>query len=132
MIKLEKDEDIFKLILDNGENRWNTQLVREIDAVLDEVEKSQGPAALVTSSSDNKFFSNGLDLDWISSAPSDERAAFTKEFMALMGRIITFSVPSICVVNGHAFGAGFMMALAHDIRYTVSYTHLTLPTIDPV
>ena len=42
MIKLEKDEDIFKLILDNGENRWNTQLVREIDAVLDEVEKSQG------------------------------------------------------------------------------------------
>lgn len=117
MIKLERDENIFKLILDNGENRWNTELVREIDTALDEVEQSQGPAALVTSSSDNKFFSNGLDLDWISSAPSDERAAFTKEFMALMGRIITFSVPSICIVNGHAFGAGFMMALAHDIRY---------------
>ena len=56
MIKLEKDENIFKLILDNGENRWNTRLVREIGAALDEVEKSEGPAALVTSSSDNKFF----------------------------------------------------------------------------
>lgn len=60
MIKLERDENIFKLILDNGENRWNTELVREIDTALDEVEQSQGPAALVTSSSDNKFFQMDL------------------------------------------------------------------------
>ena len=26
-------------------------------------------------------------------------------------------VPSICVINGHAFGAGFILALAHDVRY---------------
>ncbi len=117
MIKLTKDEEVFHLTLDNGENRWNTNLVREISSVIDEIEASKGPAALVTSSSDPKFFSNGLDLDWIKSAPSDDRSAFTTEFMTLMGRIISLSVPSICVVNGHAFGAGFMLALAHDVRY---------------
>ena len=89
MIKLTKDEEVFHLTLDNGENRWNTNLVREISSVIDEIEASKGPAALVTSSSDPKFFSNGLDLDWIKSAPSNDRSAFTTEFMTLMGRIIS-------------------------------------------
>ena len=52
MIKLTKDEEVFHLTLDNGENRWNTNLVREISSVIDEIEASKGPAALVTSSSD--------------------------------------------------------------------------------
>ena len=33
-----------------------------------------------------------------------------------MGRIITLPIPSICAINGHGFGAGFMMALCHDVR----------------
>ena len=117
MIILEKDDEVFHLTLDNGENRWDTNLVREISGALDKIEQSQGPAALVTSSSDTKFFSNGLDLDWISNAPSDERAEFSKEFMNLMGRLIMLPVPSICAINGHAFGAGFMFSLAHDLRF---------------
>ena len=36
--------------------------------------------------------------------------------MRLMGRIITLPVPTIAAINGHAFGAGFMCALCHDIR----------------
>ena len=41
---------------------------------------------------------------------------FGEEFMALMGRLITFPMPTVCAMNGHAFGAGFMMALCHDVR----------------
>ena len=37
--------------------------------------------------------------------------------MGLMSRIMTFPVPTICAVNGHAFGAGFMSALCHDVRF---------------
>lgn len=36
--------------------------------------------------------------------------------MALMGRLITLPIPTICAINGHAFGAGFMTALCHDLR----------------
>ena len=36
--------------------------------------------------------------------------------MYLMGRIITLPIPTICAINGHAFGAGFMLALSHDVR----------------
>ncbi len=33
-----------------------------------------------------------------------------------MGRLITFPMPTVCAINGHAFGAGFMAALCHDVR----------------
>ena len=120
MIGLEKEGLIYKLVMDAGENRWNTTFVREFSAALDQVEHDDGPGALVTCATDPKFFSNGLDLDWVNSPETHpeggDREAFGKEFMHLMGRIITLPVPSICAINGHGFGAGFMMALCHDVR----------------
>jgi enoyl-CoA hydratase/carnithine racemase len=86
---------------------------------LDEVAASEGPAALVTTSSDAKFFSNGLDIDWRrgeGDGTGGDKAVFGAEYMALMGRLITFPVPTVCAINGHGFGAGFMTALCHDVR----------------
>jgi len=119
MIDLDKQGDVFTLTMNAGENRWNTTFVRAMSAVLDEVEASSGAAALVTTSASPKFFSNGLDLDWLGSEGEHvggDRKAFGPEFMALMGRLITFPMPTICAVNGHGFGAGLMTALCHDIR----------------
>jgi len=42
---------------------------------------------------------------------------FGTEFMDLMGRLILLPVPTVCAINGHAFGAGFMLALTHDVRF---------------
>ncbi|MEE3256881.1 MAG: enoyl-CoA hydratase/isomerase family protein, partial [Actinomycetota bacterium] len=41
---------------------------------------------------------------------------FGDEAMKLFSRLITFPIPTIAAVNGHAFGAGFMWALCHDQR----------------
>lgn len=120
MIELQKKESIYYLIMNDGENRWNTTFVREFSQALDEIEKDNGPGALITSSSDQKFFSNGLDLNWINS-PKDypeggDKEVFGEEFMYLMGRMITLPIPTICAINGHAFGAGFMLSMSHDVR----------------
>jgi len=106
--------------MDDEENRWNTTFVRAFSKALDEVEASEGAASLVTTSSSAKFFSNGLDLEWRMSEGEHrggDRDVFGAEFMTLMSRIITLPVPSIAAINGHAFGAGFMCALCHDIRF---------------
>ncbi|MDA0790082.1 MAG: enoyl-CoA hydratase-related protein [Proteobacteria bacterium] len=119
MIDLTREDNVFILTMTDGENRWNTTFVRAFARALDEVEASTGPAALLTTSSDPKFFSNGLDLEWRAATGEHrggDRNAFGGEFMALMGRIITLPVPSVCAINGHAFGAGFMAALCHDVR----------------
>lgn len=119
MIDLEYDGDIFTLTMNDGENRWTTTFVRAFAAALDTVEASDGPAVLVTTAASEKFFSNGLDLDWRRSQgehPGGDRAVFGEEFMSLMARLITFPIPTVCAINGHAFGAGFMTALCHDVR----------------
>ena len=119
MIELERNGAVFILTMNDGENRWNTSFVRAYANALDEVEASEGPAALVTTSTSEKFFSNGLDLDWISSSGDHrggDRSVFGAEFMALMGRLITLPIPTVAAVGGHAFGAGFMTALCHDVR----------------
>ena len=120
MIDLQREGEVFVLTMDDDENRWNTTFVRAFSKALDEVEASEGAASLVTTSSSAKFFSNGLDLEWRMSEGEHrggDRDAFSAEFMTLMGRIITLPVPSIAAINGHAFGAGFMCALCHDIRF---------------
>ena len=63
MIELEKKESIYFLSMNAGENRWNTSFVREFAIALDEIEKDVGPGALITSSKDPKFFSNGFDVN---------------------------------------------------------------------
>ncbi|MCS5636331.1 MAG: enoyl-CoA hydratase-related protein [Myxococcota bacterium] len=120
MIDLSRDGDVFILTMDAGENRWNTTFVRAFDEKLDEISGSSGPAALVTTSSSGKFFSNGLDLEW-ANAPDDhpeggDSKVFGAEFMQLMAKIITLPIPTLAAVGGHAFGAGFMLALSHDLR----------------
>ena len=118
LVKLDKTGKVFTLTMDAGENRWNTALVDELMAALDEVEQSKGAAALVTTGASEKFYSNGLDLDWRNS-PADHPEAGDPDsflFMEFMARMITLPVPTIAAVNGHAFGAGFMFALCHDYR----------------
>ena len=120
MIDLQKKDSIYLLTMDAGENKWNTAFTREFAKAIDQIEKDDGPGALVTTASDSKFFSNGLDLDWIQS-PKDypergDSKVFGEEAMYLFGRIITLPIPTICAINGHAFGAGFMLALSHDVR----------------
>jgi len=120
VIDLSHQDNVFTLTMSAGENRWNTTFVRAMSTALDEVEASTGPAALVTVSANEKFFSNGLDLDWVAAPDAHpdagERSVFGAEFMQLMGRLITFPMPTIAAINGHAFGAGFMCALCHDVR----------------
>ena len=46
MIDLERDGDVFTLTMDDGENRWNTTFVRILAEAIEEIEGSEGPAAL--------------------------------------------------------------------------------------
>ena len=115
MIDLRRDGHVFVLSMQAGENRFNPSFVETLDRALDTVEASSGPAALVTVGGTEKFYSNGLDLDWLGSAGPDA-ARFVDTLMAFFGRVIGLGVPTVAAINGHAFAAGGMFALAHDFR----------------
>ena len=85
-----------------------------MDGALDQLEASTAPAALVTVG-EGKFYSNGLDLDWLGQN-FDQYEAYVEQVQALFARVLTLPVPTVAAMNGHAFGAGSMLAMAHDYR----------------
>ena len=112
MIELEQREQVWLLRMGNGENRFNRDSIDALHGALDQVEAVEGPVALVTTGA-GKFYSNGLDLDWLMGA-GDGTAGFLDDVHRLLGRVLGFGAITVAAVNGHAFAGGAMLAAAHD------------------
>jgi enoyl-CoA hydratase/carnithine racemase len=111
---LTTDGPIWTLDLGDDENRFSPTWLEEAEALVARVTASTEPVALVTIGS-GKFYSNGLDLEWVMAHPGDF-FTYAARVQDLLATILTLPVPTIAALNGHAFGAGAMLALAHDFR----------------
>jgi enoyl-CoA hydratase/carnithine racemase len=111
MITHERVGPVWLLRFQSGDNRFNDDFLDEFNEALDRIEGSGWPTALVTTGA-GKFYSNGLDLAWLSS--STEPGAFMARVHELLIRLLTFPAVTVAAVNGHAFAAGAMLATAHD------------------
>ena len=114
MINVTREGPVYVLRLDGGENRFGPDAIRAWNTALDEVEAEAGPKALVTTGT-GKFYSNGLDLDYMMSEGVDS-GEYLASVLDIMGRVLTFPAMTVAAMNGHAFGAGAQVALAHDYR----------------
>jgi len=128
MIDLRREGDVFVLSMDAGENRFLPEFTAAWNEALDEVEKAGGPKALVTTGT-GKFYSNGLDVEYMTSC--GDIPAYVSTVLAVMKRILVFPAYTVAAVNGHAFGAGAQIALAHDARLMrAERGYFCMPEID--
>jgi enoyl-CoA hydratase/carnithine racemase len=111
----ERRGDVTVLHLSAGENRFNPDTLDAIAAGLTEIEFADGPGALVITG-EGKFFSNGLDLDWMGSAPPGGAEELVARVQALLARLLLFPRATVAAINGHCFAAGAMLAAACDAR----------------
>lgn len=129
MPTLDRDGEVFVLDLGDDENRFNPTWLAAVGALLDEVEAADGPRALVTSAT-GKFYSNGLDLAWLSEN-LDQHGSFVDSVHALLARVLALPVPTVAACQGHVFAAGAMLSLAHDTRVMRSDRgYFCLPEVD--
>jgi hypothetical protein len=118
-MRLEKQENVYLLTLNHGEraNTMTDAVLDEYHAALDEVEASQGNTALVITSEDPKFFSNGIDLEYIKSKGMEYLFShFGARLDQLLMRVALINFPTIACVTGHAYGGGALLASACDFR----------------
>ena len=129
MPTLDRDGDVFVLDLGTDENRFHPDWLTAVNSALDEVEGADGPRALVTSAT-GKFWSNGLDLDWLGANP-DRLQSYVVDVQTLLARVLALPVPTVAAVQGHCFAAGAMLALAHDFRVMrADRGYFCLPEVD--
>ena len=129
MTGLDRTGAVFVLTLGDDENRFHPDRLTEINSALDEVEAADGAKAVVTTGA-GKFYSNGLDLDFMAANP-DLSEGNLVDVHALFARVLAFPTPIVAAVQGHAFAAGAMLALAHDlIVMRADRGYFCLPEVD--
>ncbi|KAK7114743.1 uncharacterized protein [Littorina saxatilis] len=110
------EHGIAVLRMQRGENRINKEFIDTFHSCLDEVESNKNCKGLITTS-EGKFFSNGLDLQWLSQQSGPESfQQFITSFNEMLGRLLTFPLPTAAAINGHCFAGGAMVAFSHDLR----------------
>ncbi|GAB2874429.1 enoyl-CoA hydratase-related protein [Nocardioides pacificus] len=129
MPTLTNDGVIWTLDLGGDENRFSPTWLGTVMEGLAEVAAASEPAVLVTTGT-GKFFSNGLDLEWLGAHP-DELGPYVAQIHELFATVLTLPVPTVAALNGHAFGGGAMLAMAHDFRVMRSDRgYLCFPEVD--
>lgn len=109
-------------------NEFNPAFLDAFEASLDTVEGDSSATGLVTTAT-GKHFSNGFDLAHLGGLA--DPLPFVERSCRLLARLMVFPLPTVAAINGHGFGIGAMLALAHDQRVMNSERGwLCLPEID--
>ena len=115
------NEHVATITLDDGENRFNPTFLNAVLDTLDEIENHTDANALVVTSSHEKIFSNGIDLEWLVPIIQSGDVAQAKAFFYLLNRmfkrIVTYPLVTVACISGHAFAGGAIMCCAFDFRF---------------
>ena len=116
-----KNEGVAIITLTNGENRQNLVFSQTLNTMLDEIVADASVNALIITSSDEKNFSQGIDVEWILGRLQNNDRKPVEDFILGMNevfkKLITMPIPAIAAINGHAFGNGSILSCACDFRF---------------
>jgi enoyl-CoA hydratase/carnithine racemase len=128
--QLTRDGDVFTLRITDGENKLGAVALSEWNRALDAVIKTGSDKVLIITGVDH-YWSTGLDLAEVERMSHLEKEAFLARVDALLAKILTAPFVTIAALNGHAYAAGGLLALAHDYRIMRSDRgYFCLPSID--
>ena len=97
-------------------NALNSQVLEDIDQLVEQVKADDEIRALVITGSGEKAFVAGADIGEMSTLTKAEGEAFGKKGNDVFRKIETLPIPVIAAVNGFALGGGNELAMSCDIR----------------
>ncbi len=109
-------------------NALNRELVAELGQAPEQIQNDvdEGTVRSVIITANGKYFCAGADLKERTDMPEEQVAPTVKNIGESMRKIAAISVPTIAAMQGSAFGGGFEVALAADIRVVVESAQLGL------
>lgn len=135
VIEWEKDESVAVIKMTNGANKQNLVFAETMNRVFDEVIADEEILSVVLTSTDEKNFCQGVDVDWLGARFNEKAFEDIKQFMygmnSVFKRMLLMPVPVISAINGHAFGNGAMLACASDFRFMKRHRgYFCFPEVD--
>ncbi len=121
LVQWEKDENVAMLTMTNGENRQNLDFANAMLKALDEIINDEAITSCILTSSDEKNFSQGVDVAWLLEKKQADDLQAIRDFMYGMNEVfktlLLYPIPVIAAINGHAFGNGAILSCACDFRF---------------
>ncbi|MGB3225568.1 MAG: enoyl-CoA hydratase/isomerase family protein [Desulforhopalus sp.] len=121
IVKWEKQNDIAVITMCNEANRQNMVFAEQMIECLDNILDDKTLYSIVLTSSDEKNFSQGIDLEWLKQNYEVQDFDSVKTFMYKMNtvfkRLLLMPLPIVAAINGHAFGNGAILSCACDFRF---------------
>jgi enoyl-CoA hydratase/carnithine racemase len=124
IIEMAKEGTISVVKMNNVENFHHLDFARALNDMLAEVIKDESVTAMVMTSTDEKNWSQGIDLQWMMGLMANKDTEPIIEFLLTMDKVfkqlLTYPVPAIAAINGHCFANAAIMASAFDFRFMKS------------
>jgi len=121
LVEWKKDETVAIITMTNGENRQNPDWTKAMLDAYNEILADEEIKAIVLTSSDEKNFSLGVDLQWMMGRQAEKDFPAMSKWLIDNGEVframLMSPVPTIAAITGHAFGNGAMLAGACDFRF---------------
>ena len=97
-------------------NALNSQVLEDLNELLDLVKADEEIRALVLTGSGEKAFVAGADIAEMSNLTKTEGEAFGKKGNDVFRKLETLPIPTVAAVNGFALGGGCELSMSCDIR----------------
>ena len=110
-------------------NALSSEVLTDLNLVLDEVEKHEGIRVVIVSGQGDKAFVAGADIkemDQMSPIQAFEYMTYANDTFT---RLSDLTQPTIAVLNGYALGGGLELALSTDIRIGFEKTMVGFPEV---
>ena len=116
-IKYEEEGEIAILTINRPKalNALNSQVLDELDRVLDDIDTDKIRALILTGAGEKSFVA-GADIAEMSTLTKEEGETFSKKGNDVFRKIETFEIPVIAAINGFALGGGCEISMSCDIR----------------
>ena len=119
MIKLDEIDDISTITIDKPKvNPLDTAMVLDLWYKFNSAESNKNIKSIIIKGN-GSFFSFGLDIPYLLKRNRDEVESTVKALLKLCQDIYSSSKITISSINGHATGAGCMIAISTDYRFMV-------------
>ena len=131
MVLLDVQEHVATITINRPEalNALSTAVLKDLEGVLDQVEKNAEVYAVVITGAGDKSFVAGADIAEMKDKDVAAAAEYARYGNAIFSRIEKFRCPVIAAVNGFALGGGCELAMSCDIRIASSKARFAQPEV---
>ncbi|MFC7370083.1 enoyl-CoA hydratase-related protein [Fictibacillus iocasae] len=107
-------------------NCFNYETLKELGGIIDEIHHNRDVRVVIFTGAGEKAFSAGADLKERRTLTEAEVKRNVRKIRDVFSAAEALPQPTICAMNGHAFGGGFELALACDLRVSVKEAFMGL------